>query len=204
MSRAGWFILGAIAALVVFAPLGAYLFAELGGIAMATTAKPLPFEETIAKTALRANLKGAEKFKDPLPSDDTNMLAGVRVYQDNCAVCHGLPDRPKTAIAKGEFPSPPQLFDPRETVTDDPEGVTFWKVSRGIRLSGMPGFASTLSDTQRWQVTMLASQANRLSSAVRDALMNGATAPFQSSPGTLPEKTPEDTVSSLVPAPHLR
>jgi len=177
MSRAGWFILGAILALAVFAPLGAYLFAKLGGIAMATTSKPLPFEETIAKTALSANLKGAENLKDPLPSDDANMLAGVRVYQDNCAFCHGLPDRPKTAIASGEFPPPPQLFDPHEMVTDDPEGVTFWKVSHGIRLSGMPGFASTLSDTQRWQVTMLAAHADKLSSAVRDALMNGLTGP---------------------------
>src|SRR5260370_20690220 len=105
MSRAGWFILGAVLALVVFAPLGAYLFANFGGIAMATTAKPLPLEETIAKTALRANLKGAENLKDPQPSDDANMLAGVRVYQDNCAVCHGLPDRPRTTIAQGEVPA---------------------------------------------------------------------------------------------------
>src|SRR5579864_7949378 len=176
MSRAGWFILGVIVALVVVAPLGAYLLAKLGGIAMATTSKPLPLEETIAKTALRANLKGAENVKDPLPADDANMLAGVRVYQDNCAACHGLPDRPKTAIATGEFPPPPQLFDPREMVSDDPEGVTFWKVSHGIRLSEMPGFTSTLSDTQRWQVTMLAAHADKLPSAVRDALMNGATA----------------------------
>lgn len=182
MSRAGWFILGAVLALVVFAPLGVYLFARFGGIAMATTAKPLPLEETIAKTALHANLKGAVNVKDPLPAADANMLAGVRVYKDNCAVCHGLPDRPKTAIAKGEFPAPPQLFDPREMVTDDPEGVTFWKVSHGIRLSGMPGFADTLSDTERWQVTMLAAHADKLSTAVRDALMNSPSgAPLQSS-----------------------
>ena len=186
MSRAGWFILGVILALVIFAPLGAYLFAKLGGIAMATTAKPLPLEETIAKTALRANLKGAENVKDPLPADDANMLAGVRVYQDNCAVCHGLSDRPKTTIATGEFPAPPQLFDPREMVTDDPEGVTFWKVSHGIRLSGMPGFGTTLSDMQRWQVTMLAAHADKLSTAVRNALMNG------------PSGTPIETSASAV------
>ena len=58
-------------------------------------------------------------------------------------------------------------------LTDDPEGVTFWKVSHGIRLSGMPGFAGTLSEMQRWQVTMLAPQANQLTSVVHDALANG-------------------------------
>ena len=51
-------------------------------------------------------------------------------------------------------------------VTDDPEGVTHWKVTHGIRLSGMPGFGSTLSDTQRWQLTMLVAHAGKLSPAV--------------------------------------
>jgi hypothetical protein len=34
-------------------------------------------------------------------------------------------------------------------------------VSHGIRLSGMPGFGSTLSDAERWQVTMLLKRADR-------------------------------------------
>jgi mono/diheme cytochrome c family protein len=55
-------------------------------------------------------------------------------------------------------------------VTDDAEGVTYWKVTNGIRLSGMPGFASTLSDTQRWQVTMLVAHADKISGAVQAAL----------------------------------
>lgn len=55
-------------------------------------------------------------------------------------------------------------------VTDDPEGVTYWKATHGIRLSGMPGFGATLSDTQRWQVTMLVAHADQLSPAVQAAL----------------------------------
>jgi mono/diheme cytochrome c family protein len=51
-------------------------------------------------------------------------------------------------------------------MTDDPEGEIFWRVTHGIRLSGMPGFSSTLSDTERWQVTTLLSHADRLSPAV--------------------------------------
>jgi mono/diheme cytochrome c family protein len=67
------------------------------------------------------------------------------------------------------FPSPPQLFEEADMVTDDPEGVTFWKVTNGIRLSGMPGFGGALSDTQRWQVTMLVAHAGKLSGAVQAA-----------------------------------
>jgi mono/diheme cytochrome c family protein len=33
----------------------------------------------------------------------------------------------------------------------------------------MPGFADTLSDTQRWQVTMLVAHADKLSAAVQAA-----------------------------------
>ena len=173
MSRAGWFVVGVVCGVAVFAHLGAYLFAKFGGIAMATTAKPLPFEKTFAKAALRASLRGAAELKDPLPEDEANMIAGACVYLRDCAECHGLPGLPKTAIAKGEFPAPPQLLAPDEMVTDDPEGVTYWKASHGIRLSGMPGFADTLSDAERWQVTMFLAHADKISPAVKAALANG-------------------------------
>ena len=136
---------------------------------MATTASPLPLEKTVAKMALRASIGNAGDQKDPLPFDDGNMVAAVKTYKEHCAVCHGVPGQPRTAISKGMFPSPPQLFEKEEMVTDDPEGVTYWKVTHGIRLSGMPGFESTLSDTQRWQVTMLVTHADKLSGAVQTA-----------------------------------
>jgi len=55
-------------------------------------------------------------------------------------------------------------------VTGDPEGVTYWKVTHGIRLSGMPGFGGALSDTTRWQLTMLVAHADKLSPTVQAAL----------------------------------
>ena len=173
MSRAVLFIIGLVIGLVVLAPLGVYLFAKSGGLSMATSSKPLPLEATVAHAALRANVAGAAKTNDPLMLDDANLLAGVRVYRDNCAPCHGLPKHQETAIAQGEFPSPPQLFEPNQMVTDDPEGITHWKVTNGIRLSGMPGFDKTLSDTERWQVTMLLAHADKLSPVLQKALTEG-------------------------------
>jgi thiosulfate dehydrogenase len=173
MSRSGWFVVGVIVGVVVVVPLGAYLFAKFGGIAMATTAKPLPFEETFAKTALHASEGGAAKVQDSLPPSEANLLAGAHVFVDNCAVCHGLPGQSKTRIASGEFPPPPQLFQTNEMVTDDPEGVTHWKVAHGIRLSGMPGFGSSLSDAGQWQVTMLLKNAAKLPPAVEAVLAKG-------------------------------
>ena len=152
-----WFVVGVFITLVTIV-VGGYLFVTAGGISMQTTAQPLPLEKTVAAMALRASIGNAADQKDPLSFDNGNMLAGVEQYKEHCAVCHGTPGQPRTAISKGMFPPPPQLFEKDDMVTDDPEGVTYWKVTHGIRLSGMPGFGSTLSDTQRWQVTMLAAQ----------------------------------------------
>ena len=159
------FVLGIVVTLVALG-LGAYLFVSRGGISLDTAAPPLPLEKTVADMALRASMGHAADQKNPLPFNDETMLAGARKFKQNCAVCHGVPGQPPTVIAKGMFPDPPQLFDKKDMMTDDPEGETFWKVTHGIRLSGMPGFAATLSDTERWQLTTLVKHADTLSPAV--------------------------------------
>jgi mono/diheme cytochrome c family protein len=66
------------------------------------------------------------------------------------------------------FPVAPQLWE--HPVTDDPPGETYWKAANGIRLSGMPGFSKTLSETQLWQVTLLLAHADKLPDSVRQLL----------------------------------
>src|SRR5580693_1157209 len=142
------FVFDVFLTLTILAVAG-YLFVHGGGVSMATTARLLPLEKTVARMALRASIGTAGNQKDPLPFDDANMRAGAEVYKENCAVCHGAGGKPHTAISKGMFPPPPQLFEKDGMVADDSEGVTFWKVTNGIRLSGMPGFEGTLTEEQR-------------------------------------------------------
>jgi thiosulfate dehydrogenase len=163
------FLLGMAFTVMLFV-VGGYLIVRSGGVSLATTAAPLPLEKTVAKLALDASIGTARGSTNPLLVDDTNMLAGAHIYIENCAVCHSVPSHQQTSLAKGMFPAPPQLFEKEGTVTDDPQGVTYWKVTNGIRLSGMPGFGSTLSDTERWQVALLLGQADKLPPAVQAAL----------------------------------
>jgi thiosulfate dehydrogenase len=149
-SRPGWFVLGIVVTIVMIV-MSTYMFLKAGGVSMDTTAPPLPLEETIARIALHASLRNAADQEDPLPLNDANMQAGAHGYKEHCATCHGIPGRPRIAISKGMFPSPSQLFEKNDRVTDDPEGVTYWKVTHGIRLSGILGFGGTLSDMERWQ-----------------------------------------------------
>jgi thiosulfate dehydrogenase len=159
------FIFGIIFTLVAFA-VGGYLFVRGGGISLATTAQPLPLEQTVANMALQASIDGAKNLQNPLPLNDDNMVAAVKVYKGHCVMCHGAPGQP-AEIAKMMFPHPPQLFTPDGMVTDDPEGVTYWKVTHGIRLSGMPGFGKHLNDNERWRVTMLLKHADKLPAAAQ-------------------------------------
>ncbi|HVA81740.1 MAG TPA: c-type cytochrome [Candidatus Binataceae bacterium] len=170
-SRVGWFVLGSFTAAAAIIA-GGCLFVALGGVPMETTAAPLPFETTLAKLAIHASVASAADRQNPLPFSEANLVAGAHLFKRNCAVCHSTPGQPRTAISNGEFPKPPRLFENGQMVTDDPEGVTHWKVTHGIRLSGMPGFGDALSDTERWQLTMLVAHADKLSPAVQ-AILSG-------------------------------
>jgi thiosulfate dehydrogenase len=162
------FIFGFTAALTLIAA-GGLGYVALGLAPVATASAPLPFEKLITGIALNARVKKEAPKSSPIPASDEVYAAGAKIYRDNCAVCHGLPGQDQTAIAKGEFPKPPELFKGKG-VTDDPAGVTYWKVANGIRLTGMPGFNGSLSSEQMWQVSLLLSNADKLPATVQTAL----------------------------------
>jgi thiosulfate dehydrogenase len=69
-------------------------------------------------------------------------------------MCHGLPNQPPPAMSEGMYAHSPLLFKGKG-VADDPPGELHWRVTNGIRLTGMPSFKSSLTDAQLWQVTQL-------------------------------------------------
>ena len=162
------FLIGFIAALVLVAA-GAFAYFHFGFAPVATAAPPMPFERTLAHMALDAKIAKAGVAQSPIPVSEANLLAGAQVYREQCAVCHGLAGQPETAIAKGMFPRPPQLFE-GHGVTDDPAGETYWKAANGIRLTGMPGFMGALTDTQIWQVSLMLANADKLPASVKAAV----------------------------------
>jgi len=162
------FIFGVITALVLIVA-GGFGYIELGMAPVATNSAPLPFEKLITGIALKARVKNEAPKSVPVVASDEVYTAGAQIYRNDCAVCHGLPGQDQTAIAKGEFPKPPELFKGKG-VSDDPAEVTYWKVANGIRLTGMPGFSASLSTEQIWQVSLLLANADKLPATVRAAL----------------------------------
>jgi thiosulfate dehydrogenase len=168
-TKIGLFFLGLLFGLI-FVPASLYLYIRSGAAPVATSEASLPFEHFLAKTALHARMDREFPKSVPFTPDENAWMAGVRVYRENCAVCHGIPNHPRTTIAAGMFPVAPQLFEGKGMITDDPPGETFWKAKNGIRLSGMPGFDKSLSDDQLWDVSMLLAAADKLPNRVFQAL----------------------------------
>src|SRR5579872_5264413 len=163
------FIVGLILGLVVV-PVVVYMYFASGNAPVATSAQPMPLERTFARMALHARMeKEMPKSAPPVAADEAAYAAGAHIYKDHCAVCHGLPGQPQTAIAKGMFPKPPKLME-GTGVSDDPAAETYWKVAGGIRMTGMPGFDKSLSTTQMWQVSLLLANSDKLPKSVMDDL----------------------------------
>jgi mono/diheme cytochrome c family protein len=164
------FILGLILGIVLI-PAMVMLYLASGRAPAAASDPPMPFERLIAHKALHTKIEREMPKSAPIAADEAAYLAGARVYRENCAMCHGLPNQPAPIVASHMFPHAPQLFQPRHMVTDDTPGETFWKARNGIRLTGMPGFARALSDEQLWQVSLLLANADKLPASVQQALM---------------------------------
>jgi thiosulfate dehydrogenase len=151
-------------------PLGAYLYFASGQAPVATTDSDMPFEHFLAHKALHARIAKEMPKTVPIQPSEANFLAGAELYKQHCGVCHGVPLTPKTAIAAGMYPNPPRLLE-GQGVTDDEPGESYWKIFNGIRLSGMPGFSKSLSETQMWQIALLVANADKLPTSAKAALV---------------------------------
>lgn len=153
---------------VVAAAIAGYVIIRAGIMPANADERPPRFEVWAAKTSLHATLRrSAPRVTNPLPSTDKNLIAGVKLYAQNCAVCHGDASGKATDVAKGLYQDPPQLA--KEGVEDDPDGVTFWKLSHGIRWTGMPAFGKTLKEDQIWQLTLFLKTMDHLPPAAQKA-----------------------------------
>ena len=168
------FLAGIIIGMLILPAIG-YAYFRFGYAPVATAAPPMPFEKKMARMALHARIAAEAPKNTPMQADPANLAAGAKIYVDDCAFCHGLPNQKDIPPAgKGMFPVPPQLFNQDEMVTDDPVGQTYWKVNNGIRMTGMPAFSKSLSPDQMWQVSLLLANADKLPDNVKSQLQPGA------------------------------
>jgi thiosulfate dehydrogenase len=163
-------VVSGIALTLAVAIVGGYALLQSGLIPANADATPGRLELWMARTSLDATLgRDAPTGRNPVAPTEQNLLDGVRLFAQNCAICHGSAkgDASPSPIAKGLYPKPPQLAT--EGVEDDPEGVSFWKIKHGIRLTGMPSFGYSLNDNEIWTLALFLGHMDKLPAPVQQA-----------------------------------
>lgn len=143
-------ISGFLLALLVVA--GSIYLALISGIINPSADEPIPgWERWMAKTSIRAFLKReTPKTTNPLKPTPQVLNEAVYIYVNNCAVCHGFADNKETVIGKGLYKKPNLFAD--EDWSEDADGLVFWFIDRGVKLTGMPSFKHTLKEDEIWKL----------------------------------------------------
>jgi hypothetical protein len=123
---------------------------DLPSVAIETPGSCVARERSARKTPLTKTSRG------PSICGRTNAEASI-----------GRRNASASPIAKGLYQKPPQFAT--HGVEDDPEGVSFWRIKHGIRLTGMPSFGSSLSDEQIWTLALFLKHMDKLPPAVQQA-----------------------------------
>jgi mono/diheme cytochrome c family protein len=157
-------LIGFFTALLLVA-LSGYLYLRYAHLPVAVADKPLPFEKQLVRIPLNARIEKEAPDNAPFDISEDVYEAGAHTYSEQCAACHGLPGA-DSSFGAYMYPHAPQLWKKHKNsdtvgVSDDPVGDTYWRVSNGIRLTGMPSYSSVLSPIQMWQVSLLMANADK-------------------------------------------
>jgi thiosulfate dehydrogenase len=159
------FVLGIVAAIVVLV-LGGLGMAFLGLMPTRANVEPPKMERHLAMSALDNSVDHhAPHLNNPVPPTDENLIAGLKIYTMNCALCHGGIDRQASALEKSFYPPPPNLID---DPPDDPEWHLFYVIRNGVRYTGMPAWDKALTEPDIWKVTAFLARLDKLPPSVQE------------------------------------
>lgn len=122
--------------------------------------KPALWEHLTTAVPLRRRVE-AETKQAPFPASEDSFEAAARIYRGQCAQCHGAPGH-ESPLGRAMLPRAQQFFgrDSRNTAAK-PAGALFWVTNFGVRHSGMPAYANTLSNTDEWNLALLLHSADQ-------------------------------------------
>lgn len=109
----------------------------------------LSFQRPVAVQSKWKAPAWADTLKNPYANRVEEALKmGERIYQQQCAVCHGPRGRGDGPAGMALNPRPADLTS--KAVQAQTDGALFWKISEGR--GAMPAFKGMLSEAERWQV----------------------------------------------------
>jgi mono/diheme cytochrome c family protein len=88
---------------------------------------------------------------NPIPPSSLSIQQGARLFASHCAACHGEMGMGDGALAKSLNPKPADLMVQGAAGVHSDEELYGW-IGNGFPGSAMPGFKSTLTETERWNL----------------------------------------------------
>lgn len=160
------FITGVLLTVVVILG-GLYQYLHLGKFAIGADNPPGSIERWLAEMAMDGYIeRNVPKQDNPMPPNAQNLMAGARLYEQNCAYCHGGLLQRVSPMRTKFNPPVPQIIN---RIPGDPDAHLFWIVKHGIRLTGMPSWTGVLSDDQIWQVVAFVKHSANLPPEAQEA-----------------------------------
>jgi mono/diheme cytochrome c family protein len=142
------FLLGVLTTLLVLA-IGGFAYLRLGFAEVRGDVPPSGWERALMFSSVHASVRRrAPEVPNPVPATDENLIAGGKLYLNECAGCHGSPGKPDTS-SDTLYPPIPQLPTAGSAYS---EAQIFWIAKHGIRLSGMFANGKWDSDEKLWTI----------------------------------------------------
>ena len=131
----GKFFLGFLMGILAL-PVAILIVARLGLLPIHANTSPTGWESAFAHMALSASAaRQAPHLPNPIAPTEENLLAGMKLFKNDCAGCHGTPNTASgNEVNVTLYPNALQfaLHPPRK-----PDYQLFWLVKGGVRYSGM-------------------------------------------------------------------
>ena len=156
-------VVAAVAGMLLL-PLLIVRLTALGVWHVQSTATPPRWERALARLAFNASVaRRAPRLSNPISPTAGELLAGMKVYRDDCAGCHGDYGRRSSWGTEDFYPRVPQFaLEPPHK----PDWQLYWIVKHGVRYSGMGAWDGQVPDSTVWQVVTFLSRLDSLPPSV--------------------------------------
>jgi len=162
------FLLGMVLGFLLLT-LGGVLYLRLGFSEVRADVAPSGWETHLMTAAVRASVRReAQEIPNPIAPTDENLIAGGKMFMNNCSGCHGGIDSAEDNSGS-LFPPVPQFHNVGTPYT---EAQIFWIAKHGIRRTGMFANGKWYPDKDLWAMAAYVSRIRSLPPAVRQALLS--------------------------------
>jgi mono/diheme cytochrome c family protein len=173
------FLLGFLAGLVIVM-LAALGYLRVGFADVRADERVPRWLAALLYSSIHASIRrSAPNAENPWPPGDASLIAGGKIYLNDCVGCHGEPGKPPSDFGATFYPPAPQFT---EVGTKYSQAEIFWVAKHGIRRTGMSAQGFTYGDKDLWALATFISRVSNLPPQVITELHRKPEAPAVEAP----------------------